>query len=122
MQEVDKKKLTQWIIQELNSINQSDPELLAEYVVTIVKQTKDLELLKSDCLEQLKPFLKNKLVQFVHLLFATLQGRISNIYFVKCRYIKTNTLLFCFLDGSYKSFDYKEEVLDEENVSNSLYF
>eukprot|EP01038_Epipyxis_sp_PR26KG_P004298 gene4298-6094_t len=89
----DEHKIMKWLTNQLQSIKQSDAAVLAEYILTLLKQDKPTQDLKKDCIEQLKAFLKDNTNLFVNSLFTTLH------------------------DGNYKSIGVAK---DDEDVNESI--
>ncbi|KAI9104857.1 hypothetical protein DFS34DRAFT_218663 [Phlyctochytrium arcticum] len=76
------KSLTDFLLSELQSINEPDPNGVTEYVLALLRHNKSLEDLKSLCLSQLEDFLRDETGPFVEQLFkhveTILPGGASN--------------------------------------------
>ena len=77
----EERKLEGWLIQQLQEIRQKNPEVLAQYIISLLKQDQDDgaddDALKSYCTEEVKAFLKDKSSSFIDLVFRVLAGKFS---------------------------------------------
>ncbi|SCV73028.1 BQ2448_6953 [Microbotryum intermedium] len=69
MLETNPTKLRQWLLQQLEPISDADPNVLAEYVLALLKHDAPLEQLKTHCAGQLQEFLGPQTSAFISRLF-----------------------------------------------------
>ncbi len=81
LNEEEESKLESWITDELEKLMQSNAEDLSQYVVSIVKNNKDADTLRSYFLTDLRTFLKGDTPVFVNKLMNALAG---NVILVLC--------------------------------------
>ena len=68
----DEEVLRSWLIAELRPISDADPDVLARYVLALLRNDKTLSQLRSLCVEQLEDFLADRTGGFVTRLFLSL--------------------------------------------------
>ena len=71
---LDEETARQWLIAELRPISDADPDVLARYVLALLRNDKTLPQLRSLCVEQLEDFLADRTGGFVTRLFDALEG------------------------------------------------
>ncbi|XP_071057172.1 zinc finger protein swm [Onthophagus taurus] len=64
-----------WLTAVLKPMCEADPSALANYVIALVKKDKSLEALRDSMISQLEVFLQGETINFVNLLFKTLDNR-----------------------------------------------
>ena len=75
MSEEDEPKLMNWIILQLNNMNQSNSSFIAKYIITLLRQNKNnTEDYKAYFIDELKSFLKARTANFVNNLFDVIAG------------------------------------------------
>jgi len=74
--EEDEPKLLNWIVLQLNNMNQSNASFIAKYIITLLRQNKSCttEDYKTYFIEELKSFLKTRTIGFVNNLFDVIAG------------------------------------------------
>jgi hypothetical protein len=70
----EEKRLLLWLSKELGPLTMADPETLAEYVVALLKNDKEHQILVDFCIDQLMDFLKENTRSFVKDLFKIIKG------------------------------------------------
>ena len=70
----DEEVLRSWLVAELRPISDADPDVLARYVLALLRNDKTLSQLRSLCVEQLEDFLADSTEGFVTRLFDALEG------------------------------------------------
>lgn len=76
----DYNQLEFWISNQLNRLNNDNPEVLAKLVISLVKQDREQSTLDSYYEEQLKTFLKDKTKSFVLSLLSAIKGSWINLF------------------------------------------
>lgn len=67
-------RLRGWLVVQLEPISEADPDVLARYVMALLRNDKPLAQLRSLCAEQLEDFLGDGAIAFVEQLFAHIQS------------------------------------------------
>lgn len=85
--EIEEQQLEHWVTAQLQSMKQRNPDVLAQLIVSLVKQDKSTDELKEYCIAELKAFLKSQTEDFVHILFGALEGTLMPVFdcIVLCR-------------------------------------
>ncbi|RKP18585.1 hypothetical protein ROZALSC1DRAFT_29742 [Rozella allomycis CSF55] len=71
---INEDKVKNFLLTELQPITEADPEVLADYVIALLKADQDEHSLKDNCIQSLEDFLRNETVGFVKKLFDFLNG------------------------------------------------
>ena len=74
-------QLQNWLALKLEPLTLADSATLAEYVVSLLKNDKDGEDLKSFCETELLDFLRDHTKPFIDELFDTLRGNFTFVSF-----------------------------------------
>jgi len=73
--EEDEPKLLNWVVVQLNNMNQSNASFIAKYIITLLRQNKSTtEDYKAYFIDELKSFLKARTISFVNNLFDVIAG------------------------------------------------
>ncbi|KAF8439211.1 hypothetical protein BGX38DRAFT_1273473 [Terfezia claveryi] len=75
-EEGDAALLKKWIVKRLEDISDADSDVLADYVLALLRHEQGEEEVKSLCVEQLDDFLREHTRNFVHDVFAALRSKI----------------------------------------------
>ena len=79
------RQLEYWIARHLHAINQSNPDEVAKYIVSVLTRDKiELKDLQSFCLADFQQFLKDKTPKFIDSLRMVLIGGRSNLVTMWC--------------------------------------
>ncbi|GAB1737329.1 hypothetical protein NU219Hw_g1254t1 [Hortaea werneckii] len=70
--EVDSEPFKQWIIKKLENIFDADSDVLADYVLALVKTDDPEPIAKANCIEQLKDFLGDNTESFINNAFLAI--------------------------------------------------
>ncbi|KAF8423092.1 hypothetical protein EV426DRAFT_717743 [Tirmania nivea] len=74
-EEGDAALLKKWIVKRLEDISDADSDVLADYVLALLRHEQGEEEVKSLCVEQLDDFLREHTRNFVHDVFAALRSK-----------------------------------------------
>lgn len=75
VEEKDSELLKNWVIKKLEDISDADSDVLADYVVALVKTDDPAPAAKASCVENLKDFLQDKTESFVNQLFQAISTK-----------------------------------------------
>ncbi|KAJ1391533.1 hypothetical protein B484DRAFT_408702 [Ochromonadaceae sp. CCMP2298] len=76
LDDMEEQQLEHWVASELAAMKQSNPQVLARIIVSLVKGDQSEDALKAHCVEELKTFLKDKAAGFVKILFRALEEQL----------------------------------------------
>lgn len=68
-------QLKNWVVKNIESISEADPEILSEYVVALLQHDESVEKLRELCLEQLQEFLHTGTAPFVNSLLKAYESK-----------------------------------------------
>lgn len=73
--EADAAELKRWVVKRLEDISDADSDVLADYVLALVRSDDPDDQVKSNCLENLEDFLKEHTATFVDDVFQAIRTR-----------------------------------------------
>ncbi|KAJ9636700.1 hypothetical protein H2199_007694 [Coniosporium tulheliwenetii] len=73
--EADAAELKRWVVRRLEDISDADSDVLADYVLALVRSDDPDDQVKSNCLENLEDFLKEHTATFVDDVFQAIRTR-----------------------------------------------
>ncbi|KAF2089499.1 hypothetical protein K490DRAFT_72251 [Saccharata proteae CBS 121410] len=75
VEEADTPALKKWIVKRLEDVSDADSDVLADYVLALVKSEDPDDQVRSNCLENLEDFLRDNTGRFVDDIFSTVRTK-----------------------------------------------